>query len=208
MKKIPQLLVFILVTFSCSTSQLVQQYTNPETPNFQANKVLVVAIASDAEIRRTFEKKAIEALDNKGVVAVKSIDFFEKSFTDNKKSIDQLDLIETQLLDAGFDAILVTKVIGQESKVSLVQSYRNFSKTYESFQDYYYNNQHIYVKEQTQNYMVYNTETSLFCICPGKERELIWSGNIDMTSTENIHKNINDYIKTLFKALGENHILF
>ncbi len=199
--------LFVTMFSGCSTSRLVKEYVNPETPNFQAAKVLIVGIASDAEIRREFEKKATEVLEKNGVIAVKSIDFFEKSFTDNKKSLEQLDLIKNQLLNAGFDAILVTKVIGQESKVSLVESYREFAKTYESFQQFYYNNQNIYMKEQTQNYMVYNTETSLFCICPGKERELIWSGQIDLTGTENIHKSIHDYIKTLFKALDESHVL-
>ena len=104
------IVLILWVVSGCSSTKLVQQYKNPDTVNFEANKVLVVGISADAELRRTYEKKMTEDLDKQGVIAVKSIDFFETSFTDNKKSLAQLDNIEQRLLNAGFDAILFTKV--------------------------------------------------------------------------------------------------
>ena len=120
--------LILWVVSGCSSTKLVQQYKNPDTVNFEANKVLVVGISADAELRRTYEKKMTEDLDKQGVIAVKSIDFFETSFTDNKKSLAQLDNIEQRLLNAGFDAILFTKVTGSESRVTVVDAYRNFSR--------------------------------------------------------------------------------
>tara|TARA_R110002124_G_scaffold87407_1_gene225021 strand:+ start:44368 stop:44898 length:531 start_codon:yes stop_codon:yes gene_type:complete len=172
-----------------------------------ANKVLVVGITGDKEIRRNFEKRMTEELEKKDVIAVKSIDFFEKSFTENKKSIDQLNKIESQLLDAGFDAILFSKVTGQESRMTVVDSYRSFAKSYQNFEDYYYGNQHLYFKEQEERYQVYTTETSLFCICPGKERELLWTGEIEVVDAEKLNKNVNAYIKILINTLKDNNIL-
>lgn len=201
------IILFSIGMLSCRSTQLIQQYKNPDTINFEANKVLVVGISADNDLRRAYEKKMTEELDKKGVVAVKSIDFFEESFTDNKKSVAQLNTIENQLLDAGFDAILFTKITSMESRVTLVDAYRNFAKSYQTFEDYYYGNQHVYFKEQQERYQVYTTETSLYCICPGKERELLWRGEIEVVDADKLNRNINSYIAVLFKNLKENNLL-
>ncbi|PKA84484.1 hypothetical protein ATE92_2676 [Ulvibacter sp. MAR_2010_11] len=201
-------LIFLAIMFnSCGSTKLVQQYKNPDTVNFEANKILVVGITTDKELRRTYEKRMTEELDKKGVIAVKSIDFFETSFTDNKKSLTQLDDIEQRLLEAGFDAILFTKVTGKESKVTVVNSFRNFAKSYQTFEGYYYSNQHLYFQEQQERYQVYTTETSLYCICPGKERELLWRGEIEVVDADKVNRNINSFIKILFDTLYENKLL-
>lgn len=197
----------IFFAMGCSSTKLTQQYKNPDTDNFQANKVLVVGITADKDLRRTYEKTVMEALENKEVIAVKSIDFFENSFTNNKKSVAQLSSIETQLMDAGFDAVLFTKIIGKESKMSVVVSYRNFAKNYQTFESYYYGNQHLYFKQEQERYQVYTTETSLYCLCPGKERELIWRGEIEVVDANRVNQNINGYINKLFKTLKENSLL-
>jgi len=201
------LLVSLSFLMGCTSTKLLQEYKNPESYNFMANKVLVVGITANEEVRRSYEKKMTEAFEKEDVIAVKSIDFFEKSFTDNQKSIAQLNEIENQLTDAGFDAVLFSKVIGKESKLTMVDAYRNFAKSYQNFEDYYYGNQHLYLKEQEEKYEVYTTETSLFCICPGKERELLWQGEIEVVDANKVNKNINGYIKVLFDALRDNHIL-
>ncbi len=201
------LAVSFLFLTSCGSTKLVQQYKSPDTVNFEANKVLVVGITADKELRRTYEKKMIDALEKKDVIAIKSIDFFESSFTDNKKSNTQLDNIEQRLLEAGFDAILFTKITGSESRVTMVDAYRNFAKTYQTFDRYFYDNVHIYYKEKQERYQVYTTETSLFCICPGKDRELLWRGEIEVVDAQKVKRNINSYIKILFKTLQENKLL-
>ncbi len=207
MKFLSLLLLVSIFISGCSSTKLVQEYKNPETINFEANKVLVVGISADKELRRTYEKKMVDALEKEGVIGVKSIDFFEKSFTDNKKSIQQLNTIENQLLKAGFDAILFTKITGKESRVTVVNSYQNFSNNYPTFEDYYYGNQHLYFKEKQERYQVYTTETSLYCICPGKERDLLWSGEIELVDGNRVNRNINSYITVLFKNLEENNLL-
>lgn len=201
-------LVFVLsLAFGCSSAKLTEQYKNPDTDNFQANKVLVVGISSNKEIRRSYETNMIDALENENVVAVKSIDFFEQSFTNNQQSLEQLNEIENRLFEAGFDAILFTKITGKESKVTMVDAYRNFAKNYQTFEDYYYSHQQIYFKEQQERSQVYTTETSLYCICPGKELELLWRGEIELVDANKVNRNIHKYISLLFKTLKENKLL-
>ncbi|GHC61936.1 hypothetical protein [Ulvibacter litoralis] len=199
--------ILIITLVSCSSTRLLQQYTTLDTVNFQANKVLVVGISADKDLRRTFEKKVVDALEKEDVTAVKSIDFFETSFTNNKQSLKQLGDIENKLLEAGFDAILFTKITARESKVTMVDAYRNFAKGYQTFEDYYYGNQYVYFKEQHDRYQVYTTETSLYCICPGKERELLWRADIEVVGADKINKNINNYTSLLLQSLKENQLL-
>lgn len=197
----------ILILSSCTAAKLVQQYKNPDSINFEANKILVVGIFTDKELRGAYEKKITAELNKKGVIAVKSIDFFETSFTDNKKTLAYLDNIEQRLLEAGFDAVLFTKITGRESRVTMVDAYRNFAKNFQSFEDYFYGNIHVYYREQQEQNQVYITETSLYCICPGKERELIWRGEIEVVDAKKVNRNINSYIKVLFDTLNENKFL-
>lgn len=196
-----------IIFVGCGSTKITKQYKNPDTLSFQANKVLIVGISDDKELRRIFEKKMLNSLEKEDIIAVKSIDFFETSFTNNERSIEELNDIENRLLEAGFDAILFAKITGQESRVSMVDSYRNLAKSYQTFEDYYFRNQHIYHKEQKEKYQVYTTETSLFCICPSKERELLWRGEIEVVDAEKVNRNINTYINILFKTLEENNLL-
>jgi len=199
------LIVFIF--FGCSTSKMVNQWKDPATETFLANKVLVVGMTADKEIRRAFETELSQELEKNEVVAVRSIDFFESSFNNVKQSEADLNMLQQELLEKGFDAILLSKITGQYSKVTVVQAYRSFAKPYQSFRDYYYSNQHIYQREQSESYRVYISETSLFCICLEKERELLWRGQIEITAPSSSEKGISDFVKTLTAALKEKEIL-
>jgi hypothetical protein len=203
------LFLIVLITLgSCSSSKLVEQWKNPETPIFQANKVMVIGITANVESRRLFEQKLVSALEKEDIIAVKSIDFFDQSFTSNEKTEKELNKIESQLLDAGFDAVLFSKVTGSESKVTLVNSFKNINNSLSSFRDYFYENQHVYFKEhQPQFYNIYHTETSLYCICPHKERELLWKGSIDIIDPQKTKRAVNDYVKTLLNKLEEQQLL-
>lgn len=198
--------LFLLVA-SCSTSRLMDEYVNAETPNFQANKVLVVGLTPDGDMQRQFEYSLVQALEAENVIAVKSVDFFTTSFNANHQSEENLDTIEKDLINAGFDAVLFSKVTGQESKVKITQSYRNVAKSFESFQDYYNENRPVYGSGQTEDYPVYNTETSLYCLCPGKDRDLIWRGKIDIVDPPAATTTIRDYVKTLISTLKKNNLL-
>jgi hypothetical protein len=207
MKRLFTLLVFTVLFSSCSSSRLVDEYINTESPNFQANKVLVVGLTPDGGLQRQFEYSLVNALKTENVIAVKSVDYFEESVNEIDQSEENLTNLEKQLLDAGFDAVLFSKVTGQESKVTIGQSYRNLTKSFESFSDYYSENRPVYGNEQTEDYPIYNTETSLYCLCPGTEHDLIWRGKIDIVDPPRAATTIRDYVKTLVQALKKNKLL-
>lgn len=207
MKYLSSILIIVLFFSGCSSSKLVKEYKNPDTYAFQASKVLVIGMTADKTLRRDFEKSVTQALEKNNVIAVKSVDFFEKSFTDRRQTIEELNALESQLLNAGFEAIILTKVTGQQTKVALVDFYKSLeTENHKKFNTYYQGNQDFYFNQEPEQYTIYSTETFLYCICPVKERELLWQGNISITKA-NDNKNINDFTKTLLKSLKANNLL-
>ncbi len=202
--------VFIgFLMISCSSSKLIQEYKNSNTDFFQSNKTLVIGLEADFEARKTFEKLVIEAFEKEDVRAVKSIDFFETSFTKAQQSKEELNKIEESLLNSGFEAILITKILGKEKRYYTSTLLHGYMTSDQTFGEYYYVNQYLYLKQKgwKEDYTIYFVETSLYCICPSKERELLWRGEIEISDSKSIKKNINKYIKILFKSLKENELL-
>jgi len=199
----------VLVSFvGCSSSRMVDQWTSPDISSFEINKVLVIGMTSDENSRRLFQNRLTTQLEKEGVKAVESVDFFERSFTTSAQSVEELDAIENLLIQTGFDAVLFSKVTGSESKMTLINSMQNISNNIDDFRSYFYENQNIYYDKQShESYQIYHTETLLYCLCPEKDRELLWKGSIDIIDPQKAKKSVSDYVKTLLKELKSQQIL-
>lgn len=200
---------WVLIGFyGCSSSKMVNQWKNPDITTFEVNKILVVGMTSDEDSRRLFEHRLTDQFEEEGIIAVKSIDFFEKSFTSSVKSTEELDAIENLLIEKGFDAVLFSKVTGSETKMTLLSSMQNLSNNIDDFRGYFYENQNIYFeKHLPESYRVYHTESLLYCLCPEKTRELLWKGSIDIIDPRKAKKSVSDYVKTLLKELRSQKVL-
>lgn len=208
MKNIFPFLIVFVILLSCSDSKLIENWKNPDIDTFKAQKVLVLALSNDVNNREIFESQLVEDLKSKGVNAVVSDDFFGNHFTIRPYTELELAAQERLLLLEGYDAILVSKVVGAEDKVTLVQGYRNFNRTFEQFGEDYYSNQDLYTQHNgAESYKVYHAQSTLYFICPEKERQVIWRASIDVTQVDSSKKAINDYIKMLVWALEEQQLL-
>jgi hypothetical protein len=69
------------------------------------------------------------------------------------------------------------------------------------YQDIFYN------PEYYEEYTIYHAETSMYCICPTKDRELIWKGYIDITDPRDIEKTIKDYVRLAIVVLEEEQLI-
>lgn len=193
----------------CSTTKLVSTWKNPDIVLFDAYQVLVVGMAQDDNVRMEFETRFVEELKKKGVDAMRSIDIFDVEFTSSKRSEEELAEVEQQLLDKDFDAILFTKVVGTENKKTLKERMNNIDKMFVRFSNDYLEHQKIYYDPKYyDSFNIYHVETSLYCICIGKERELIWRGNVDVTEPVNMERTMDTYIKLITKTMGEQDVIF
>lgn len=207
MKKL--LLILVIALVGCSSAEMVENWKNPEIVIFDANKVLLVGISNNEEARINFEDKLQKEFEARDVEAVRSLDVFDVKFTDSQRTEKELDALEQSLLDKGFDAILLTKIVGSESRQSFKNSVNELYNSRDGFNEDYRRHQDIYYQDEYyEMYTVYNAETSLYCICTGKERSLIWRGSIDILDPDNVEKTIKDYVRLIVIAMEEQDLIF
>lgn len=199
----------MLLLLGCSSTKLVSTWKNPDIVLFDAYKVLVVGMTQDENLRIEFETRLTERLNEKGVEAVRSMDLFDVEFTSSEKSEEELSEVEGQLLDKGFDAILFTKVVGTENRRTFRERMNNLNEMYTRFSTDYLEHQDIYYNsEYYETFNIYTVETSLYCICIDKERELIWRSDIDVLEPIKIEKTVESYIRLIASKMGEQDVIF
>ena len=203
------MVLFSLMLMGCSSISLVENWKNPDIVLFNANKVLIVGMAQDKNNRESFETKLQHEFSERGVEAWRSIDIFDLSLTDSRKTENELDNVEQSLLDKDFGAILLTKITGSENRESFVKSISRWDDHQSRFNDDYLEHQGIYYDDNYyEKFTVYHAETTLYCICEGKERAMIWRGIIEITEPDNIEKAIKDYVKMVIIAMEDQDLVF
>ncbi|NJB72157.1 hypothetical protein GGR42_002648 [Saonia flava] len=207
MKK--SLILLVIILTGCSSTHIVNNWKNPDIVLFDASKVLIVGMTQNDSAREQFETDLQNEFSKRGVESFRSIDLFDVKFTSSKQSEEELSEVEQQLLDKDFDAILFTKVVGSENKRILRKRISELDEIYGNFHEDYMGHQGIYYEsDYYDEFKVYHSETSLYCICVGKERELIWRGAIDITDPVNIDKTVDDYVKLIVVAMEEQDLIF
>jgi len=71
----------------------------------------------------------------------------------------------------------------------------------QKYQDVFYN------PDYYTEFKVYHAETSMYCICPTEDRELIWKGYIDIVDPESADKTINNYVNLIIAILEEEQLV-
>lgn len=209
MGKLTLSVLMLLLIMGCSSAELVENWKNPDIVIFDADKVLVVGMTYNEEARVQYETKLRDEFEKRGVEAMRSIDLFDVEFTSSERSEQELDEVEQQLLDKDFDAILFSKVIGIESIEANRRLLNTIDRYDAGFEEDYLRNQNIYfVPEDDQDFTIYHAETSLYCICPDKERNLIWRGSIDINDPVDMEKTIDDYIGLVIMAMENQDLIF
>ena len=207
MKKL--VIVLLVVLMSCSSAEMVSSWKNPEIVIFDAYKVLVVGMTPNKKAQQNFETKMVQEFTQRNIEAMRSLDLFDVAFTEASKSEAELDEVEEQLLDKDFDAILFTKILGTENRETFSQKLAEIERTNERFKDDYMSHQDIYYDDDYYDqYTVYLVETSLYCICVGKERELIWRGVIEITDPIVVNKTIDQYINLVVQEMERQELIF
>lgn len=207
MKRFGYLIMVFLV--GCSSSDLVSSWKDPEIVIFDAQKVLIVGMTSNEEVQADFELKMQKEFSKRDVESMRSLDVFDIGFTDNSRTEEELDEVEETLLDRDFDAILFTKILGSENRQTFRKSMANLDNYYGDFKEDYLSHQDLYFEpEAYAEETVYVAESSLYCICIGKERQLIWRGIIEIAEPKKIKNAVNDYVKIVVETMEEQDLIF
>ncbi|MEM8848249.1 MAG: hypothetical protein AAGD17_14210 [Bacteroidota bacterium] len=203
-------IAIVAVLFAgCASPKLVSSWKSPDADSYAVYKVLVVGMTQDEEIRTVFETRLRDALRAKGFEAERSMELFDKEFTTSEKTEADLNEVEQRLLAEGFDAILLTKVVGSENRETFRRRIGNIDNLYNQFSNDYLDNQSVYYDTNYYDtFKIYTAETSLYCICLEKERALVWRGNINVAEPVKLEKTIDSYIKVIEDSMQKEAILF
>lgn len=198
-----------ILLVGCSSISLVENWKNPDIVLFHANKVLLVGMAQNQDVREAFESRLKDEFLSRSVEAWRSLDIFDVSLTNSKKTEKELDAVEQSLLDKDFDAILLTKITGSEDRENFIKAISRWESRQSRFNEDYLEHQGIYYEDNYYDDLtVYHAETTLYCICEGKERAMIWRGVIEINDPKDIDKAIDDYIELVLVALENQDLIF
>jgi len=206
--KFLSLIFVILLLTSCSSTQLVERWKNPEIDIYVPSKILVVGLTSDHTARTAFENQLKNELELRGAEVVMSLNMFKGQSGSEKMNEEDLEDLENQLTDEGFDTILLTEIVGIENKVVHRRDYRKHIQLSRSFEEeYLMQKQWHFDADEYEEYQIYKAETLMYCICPIKDRELLWKGYINISDPQSVHKTVDDYVKLVIAALEQEQLI-
>lgn len=193
---------------NCSSTQLSNSWKNPDEQAYAPSKILVIGLTSNLEAKQKFENELKARFIERGTVAYTSFEVLPDNTTTEKLSLVELDSLEQQLLQNGFDTIIFSKIIGSEDKIVYTKNFDVYDETFVKFkEDYLRHQDSFYNPEYYEEYTLYHAETSIFCICPTKDRELLWKGSIEIVDPTSIDKTVHQYINLIIKTLEDEQLI-
>lgn len=201
------LAVFALVLLASCTSRLVSQQANPDYIGKPFKSVMVVAVASDDLVRRTFEDRLVAMLAKRGVKGTPAY-----SVVGARRQIEEAELRQA-LERSGVEGVLITRVtrVDQSSgytsgaTVSVGYGY-GYGAGFGGFYGYYSG---VWETTTTAPQKVSGptwtlSETRLF---DAKNGTLAWTGLVDTRNNNDIGAALTQYVDIIFDAMVSDRVL-
>lgn len=186
---------------NCSTSILVDKWSDPSYNEAPLKKILIIAIRKNPVQRRIWEDAFVGELSERGVNATSSYHLFPNALPDTNQ-------VAATIQENGFDGVLVTRILHNETETHyvdayvtsrLISQYNPFTKRY---RNYYEDVQHPgYVDSLIINRRAIEVWTTK------NEGKIIW-GATSNTPDENTVKDVqNDIVGLVITELVQNEII-
>lgn len=208
MKKIVFILGILALT-ACSSTRLVDSWKNKEIAVFRPQKLLVIGMTENLTARKIFEEKLKEQFINRGINAYESSMALDQSFTASKRSEEEIEMMKKELLQQGFDAIVITAVVGIDDKTIRRSGHYTFGYNWwYRFGPYFYRFQDIYyTPDYYEDYKVFHIETSIYNISGDEDESLVWVGTFNIVDPVNITSTVNDYVARIIGQLERENLI-
>ena len=193
---------------SCSSTKIVDTWTNQEHLNYKPKKVLIVGVTENLTARRLFESKLKDEFTARGINAVESYNVFKPTFTNAKQTEEEIDEEVKRVSDNGFDSVLISAVKGVDEKVTYSGDAYRTNYYWRRFGRYYYLYQDVYFdRGYYEKYNVYHIEASLYNLKENNDKSLVWVASYDIVDPNTINTTINDYVNAIIKSLEKENII-
>jgi hypothetical protein len=186
---------------SCSSSVLVDVWSDPSYHDSPLKKILIISIRKDPVQRRIWEDAFVGELSKHGVKAISSYNLFPNSLPDTNQVVETVQ-------EKGFDGILVTRLLHKETETHYVESYvtsemksryNPFRKIYST---YYQDVQHPgYIDSQ-----IVNRRAIEVWVIRNRER-IIWGATSNTPERNSIEAVENDIAELVIPELLRNTII-
>ena len=203
MKKIVFILCLLMVS-ACSSTRFVDSWKNSEVTAFKPSKLLVVGITDNLTARKIYEERLRNEFIKRNIQTHESTEIFDGTFTDSRKSEVEIDAMKEQLIADGYDAIVITAILGVDDRHKFRSGgYYTFSPhLWYRFGPYYYRFQDIYfTPDYYEEYKVYQVETSIYNLKIEENNSLVWVGTFNIVDPSSITAAVNDYVERIITQL-------
>ena len=188
--------------------RVVDSWKNDEVLSFKPQKILVLGVTDNLTARKIFESKLAEEFERRNISASESTEVFDGSFTNSEKTNDEIDRMEGQLKDKGFDAVIISVVKGVDENRNYSNGYYTVNYNWRRFGRYYYRYQNIYYNPGYYNeFKTYHVETSIYNVKEDDKKSLVWVGALDIVDPQNISDTVNEYVAKIVQQLEKEGVI-
>lgn len=196
MKNIVVSSALVLALISCSNTQIISSWREPnkELKISNLTKVMVVALFKNKTTSHLAEDEMVRYLNGKGIV---SYDYFNTNF-----NLQNEDAIRTKIKKDGFDGAVTMRLLDVEKETKYSQGSIGFYPMYyQTFSGYYFRNWNNYNEPgYYSTTKIFTVETNVYSI---KEDKIIWTGLTETTDPEGVNKMTKEITKVIFKKMLE-----
>jgi hypothetical protein len=188
---------------SCATTDLTNNWKNPEYSGEPASKVLVVGIADHAGVRRVFEDTLAQALTKRGVQAVASY-----SMIPTRGKISEEELVKA-VERTGANGVLITRLVRRETEtiqatesMGMAPAAYGMRTRYYGYYDAAWSGHYEPAMTQTIEYVI--AETALF---RPEVQQPVWSGTTRSKRMGDVRKATEDFAEVMIDAMKKDSVI-
>jgi len=180
----------------CATSRLVSQQSNPDYVGKSFKTVMVVGVATDEIVRRTFEDRVTALLDKRGLKGVPAY-----SVVGSRGKLEEADLREA-IARSGAEGVLITRVTRVDRESGTVPGatvgvglYGYYGGVWQTVTT---------APQQISGPSWTLSETRLFDARTGA---LAWTGIVDTRENDDLGAALTQYVNIIFDAMVRDRVL-
>ena len=193
--------VLLLATLgmgSCTSTQVVQQWSNARYSSASFKKLMVIGVTKQASIRRSFEDEFVAQLKAAGVNATPSYLYIPQDGPVGEA------VFTRALKEAGADAVIITRLVRVQQKTEIAPGYyapdpgMAVHPLYTTAWNDYYEPPIVYRS------VLYTCETVLY---DTSKNQVVWKGTAQTDSQGNVQQEIKDYAEAVIAALKDKKLI-
>jgi hypothetical protein len=195
----------ILPVANAQAVKFLMSWKNPAYTSRKLQRILVIGMSENPEIRADFEDDLSSAITNDGLEALAGNSVL---FRPHSAELDP-DYLKGQIRDFKIDAILVSRLVKVDKNTTYTpgHSYAVPHAYYRSFYGYYGT---VYRQVYSPGYLREDTTVRVetnFYAATSPDLELIWTGTSDSFNPNSAKKVIDGLVKLIVKELKKQNIL-